>query len=304
MSYNVAIVGATGNVGREMLNILDEREFPVNKAFAIASRRSTGVEFFVWRQNAQMSGSGYLRFSQCDFALMSAGGDVSKEWSPKIGRTGRIVIDNSSAWRFDRRCRSWCPKSTRDALAGYRRKTLSRTRIARQHSWWWRLSRSMTPQGSSGWSSRPISPFPAPAKTRWTSFSGKPRAVFVARSDRRGRNSPSRSRSTSSRISTASWKTATRAKNGRWWPRRKKILDPKIKLTATCVRVPVFVGHSEAVTIEFERPITAEEAREILREAPGLLVVDKREDGGYITPVEAAGDFATYRQPHSRGPHR
>ena len=84
----------------------------------------------------------------------------------------------------------------------------------------------------------------------------------------------------------------------------KKILDPKIKLTATCVRVPVFVGHSEAVNIEFEKPITADEAREILREAPGVLVVDKREDGGYVTPVECVGDYATYRQPHPRGSDR
>ena len=81
----------------------------------------------------------------------------------------------------------------------------------------------------------------------------------------------------------------------------KKILDPKIKVTATCVRVPVFVGHSEAVNIEFEKPITVEEARAILREAPGIMVVDKREDGGYVTPIEAAGEFATYRLAHPRG---
>ena len=82
----------------------------------------------------------------------------------------------------------------------------------------------------------------------------------------------------------------------------QKILDPDIQVTATCVRVPVFIGHSEAVTIEFEKPITAERARAILREAPGVLVVDKREDGGYITPIECAGEDATYRQPHPQGP--
>ncbi len=293
MSYNVAIVGATGNVGREMLNILDEREFPVNKAFAIASRRSTGVEVSFGDKTLKCQDLATFDFSQCDFALMSAGGDVSKEWSPKIGRTGCVVIDNSSAWRYDIDVPLIVPEVNADAVVGYTKKNI----IANPNCSTAQLVVALKPLHDAATIKRVVvstyQSVSGAGKEAMDELWNQTKGIFVTDTPTPQHFTkqiafnviPHIDRFMEDGYTREEWKMMAET---------KKILDPKIKLTATCVRVPVFVGHSEAVTIEFERPITAEEAREILREAPGVLVVDKREDGGYITPVEAAGDFATY----------
>jgi aspartate-semialdehyde dehydrogenase len=293
MSYNVAVVGATGNVGREMLNILDEREFPVDQVFAIASRRSTGVEVSFGDKTLKCQDLATFDFSKCDFALMSAGSEVSKEWAPKIGRTGCIVIDNSSAWRYDIDVPLIVPEVNADAVAGYKQKYI----IANPNCSTAQLVVALKPlHDAAGIKRVVVSTYQSVSgagKDAMDELWNQTKGIFVTDAPTPEHFTKQIAFNVIPHIDTFMEDGSTR-EEWKMVAETKKILDPKIKLTATCVRVPVFVGHSEAVNIEFERPITVEEARAILREAPGLLVVDKREDGGYITPVEAVGDFATY----------
>lgn len=293
MGFKVAVVGATGNVGREMLNILEERGFPADEVVALASRRSQGTEVSYGDRTLKVKALDTYDFSDTDICLMSAGGEISKEWSPKIGKQGCVVIDNSSAWRYDAEVPLIVPEVNPDAIEGFRKKNI----IA-------------NPNCSTAQLVVALKPLHDVAKIRrvvvstYQSVSGagkegmdelfeQSRAVFVA--------DPVTAKKFTKRIAfnviphidvfmedgytKEEWKMVAET---------KKMLDPKIKLTATAVRVPVFIGHSEAVNIEFENPITPEEAREILREAPGCQVVDKHENGGYITPYESAGEDATY----------
>ncbi len=297
MSYNIAIVGATGNVGMEMMNILAEREFPVREVHAIASRRSVGREVSFGDKTLKCQDLETFDFSKVDFVLMSAGGETSKQWSPKIGKMGAIVIDNSSAFRYDAEVPLIVPEVNAHALEEYMARNDRKNIIANPNCSTAQLVVALKPlhdaakikrvvvatyQSVSGggkaamdelWTQTKgifVTDPPTPEKfTKQIAFNVIPHIdVFMDSGDTK-----------------EEWKMVAET---------KKILDPKIKLTATCVRVPVFVGHSEAVNIEFEREITADEARSILREAPGLLVVDKREDGGYVTPVECVGDYATF----------
>jgi aspartate-semialdehyde dehydrogenase len=293
MSYNVAVVGATGNVGREMLNILDEREFPVNEVFAIASRRSTGVEVSFGGKTLKCQDLETFDFSKCDFALMSAGGDVSKAWSPRIGATGCVVIDNSSAWRYDIDVPLVVPEVNADAVAGYRKKNI----IANPNCSTAQLVVALKPLHDFAIIKRV-----AVATYQSVSGAGKEamdelwnqtKGIFVTDTPTPEHFTKQIAFNVIPHIDRFMEDGSTR-EEWKMVAETKKILDPKIRLTATCVRVPVFVGHSEAVNIEFEKPISVKEARNILREAPGLLVVDKREDGGYITPIECVGEFATY----------
>ncbi|MFT4079736.1 aspartate-semialdehyde dehydrogenase [Rhodomicrobium lacus] len=293
MSYNVAVVGATGNVGREMLNILDEREFPVKEVFAIASRRSVGVEVSFGDKTLKCHDLATFDFSRCDFALLSAGGDVSKEWAPKIAKTGCVVIDNSSAWRYDIDVPLIVPEVNADAVAGFRKKNI----IANPNCSTAQLVVALKPLHDAATIKRVVvdtyQSVSGAGKEAMDELWNQTKGIFVT-------DAPTPEVFTKQiafnviphidvflddGFTKEEWKMVAET---------KKILDPKIKLVATAVRVPVFVGHSEAVHIEFENPISAKEARDILREAPGLLVVDKREDGGYITPVECVGEFATY----------
>jgi aspartate-semialdehyde dehydrogenase len=293
MSYNVAVVGATGNVGREMLNILDEREFPVNEVFAIASRRSTGVEVSFGDKTLKCQDLATFDFSKCDFALMSAGGDVSKEWSPKIGRTGCVVIDNSSAWRYDIDVPLIVPEVNADAVIGFKKKNI----IANPNCSTAQLVVALKPLHDVATIKRVVvstyQSVSGAGKDAMDELWNQTKGIFVTDMPTPEQFTkqiafnviPHIDRFMDDGYTREEWKMVAET---------KKILDPRIKLTATCVRVPVFVGHSEAVNIEFEKPISAQEARDVLREAPGLLVVDKREDGGYVTPVECVGDFATF----------
>jgi aspartate-semialdehyde dehydrogenase len=293
MSYNVAIVGATGNVGREMLNILAEREFPANEIFAIASRRSIGVEVSFGDKTLKCHDLEQFDFSKCDFALMSAGGDVSKEWSPRIGAQGCLVIDNSSAWRYDIDVPLVVPEVNANAVEGFKKKNI----IANPNCSTAQLVVALKPLHDVAKIKRVVvatyQSVSGAGKEAIDELWNQTRGIFVTDeptpevfTKQIAFNCiPHIDRFMEDGSTREEWKMVAET---------KKILDPKIKLTATCVRVPVFVGHSEAVNIEFEKPITADQARDILREAPGVLVVDKHEDGGYVTPVECVGDYATF----------
>jgi aspartate-semialdehyde dehydrogenase len=293
MGLRVAVVGATGNVGREMLAILEEREFPADEVAAIASRRSVGVEVSFGDKTLKCKDLETFNFAGYDVCLMSAGGKVSKEWSPKIGAQGCVVIDNSSAWRMDPRVPLIVPEVNADAIKDYDKLNI----IANPNCSTAQLVVALKPLHDHAKIKRVVvSTYQSVSGTGkdameelWT----QTRAIFV--NDDIVKEIypkqiafnviPHGGDFMEDGYTTEEWKMTVET---------KKILDPKIKLTATSVRVPVFVGHSEAVHIEFENPISDDEARAILREAPGLMVVDKREDGGYITPVEAAGEWATY----------
>jgi len=293
MGYKVAIAGATGNVGREMLSVLEERGFPADEVVPLASRRSQGTEVSYGDQTLKVKALDTYDFSDTDICLMSAGGSVSKEWSPKIGAQGCVVIDNSSAWRYDADVPLIVPEVNADAITGFTRKNI----IANPNCSTAQLVVALKPLHDAATIKRVVvatyQSVSGAGKEAMDELFTQTRAVFVS--------DPIENKKFPKRIAfnlipqidvfmedgftKEEWKMVAET---------KKILDPKIKLVATCVRVPVFVSHSEAVTIEFEKPISADEAREMLREAPGCLVVDKREPGGYVTPLEAAGEDATY----------
>lgn len=293
MGYKVAIVGATGNVGREMLDILSERGFPADEVVALASRRSVGTEVSFGDKTIKCKALENYDFSDTDICLMSAGGEVSKEWSPKIGRQGCVVIDNSSAFRYDSDVPLIVPEVNADAVAGFTKKNI----IANPNCSTAQLVVALKPLHDKATIKRVVvatyQSVSGAGKDAMDELFAQTRAVFVS--------DPVEAKKFPKRIAfnviphidvfmedgytKEEWKVMVET---------KKILDPKIKLTCTAVRVPVFISHSEAVNVEFENPISAEEATEILRNAPGVLVVDKREPGGYITPYEAAGEDATY----------
>src|SRR3954452_21456025 len=293
MGYKVAVVGATGNVGREMLNILDERKFPADEVVVLASRRSVGVEVSYGDRTLKVKALEHYDFSDVDICLMSAGGSVSKEWSPKIGAQGAIVIDNSSAWRMDPDVPLIVPEVNADAVVGFRRKGI----IANPNCSTAQLVVSLKPLHDKAVIKRVVvstyQSVSGAGKEAMEQLFSQTKSVFQL-NEVEATKFPKRIAFNvipqvdvfmEDGYTKEEWKMMVETKN---------IPDPKIKLTATCGRVPVFVSHSEAVNIEFENPITADEARDILRNAPGCLVIDKREPGGYVTPYEAAGEDATY----------
>src|SRR5215831_17331414 len=293
MGYKVAVVGATGNVGREMLTILDERKFPADEVVALASRRSVGVEVSYGDRTLKVKALEHYDFSDIDICLMSAGGSVSKEWSPKIGAAGAVVIDNSSAWRMDPDVPLIVPEVNADAAAGFTKKNI----IANPNCSTAQLVVALKPLHDKATITRVVvstyQSVSGAGKDAMDELFRQTKAVYVTEPPEPKKFTkqiafnviPHIDVFMDDGLTKEEWKMSAET---------KKILDPKIKLTATCVRVPVFVGHSEAVNVEFEEPITAEEARKILREAPGVLVVDQREPGGYVTPIECVGDYATF----------
>ena len=292
MGYRVAVVGATGNVGREMFNILEEVKFPVDKMHAIASRKSIGVEVSFGNEILKCEDLEQFDFSKVDLVLMSAGGSISKAWGEKIGAAGPIVIDNSSHFRMDPDVPLVVPEVNPEAV-----NSLPKNIIANPNCSTAQLVVALKPlhdeakikrvvvstyQSVSGAGKEGMDELwdqtkgvyvlgaPPPKKfTKQIAFNVIPHIdVFMEDG-----------------FTKEEWKMTVET---------QKILDPAIKLTATCVRVPVMVGHSESVNVEFETPLDEDEAREILREADGVVVVDKREDGGYITPKESQGEFPVY----------
>ena len=293
MGLKIAIVGATGNVGHEILNILDERKFPATEVVALASRRSQGKDVSYGDKTLKVKALETYDFTGTDICLMSAGGSVSGEWSPKIAAAGCIVIDNSSKWRTDPDVPLIIPEVNPDAIEGFRKKNI----IANPNCSTMQLLVALKPLHDAATIKRLVvstyQSVSGTGKAAMDELYNQTRAIFV--------NDPIVKEVYPKQIAfnviphggdfmedgqtTEEWKMIVET---------KKILDPKIKVTATVARVPVFVGHSESVNIEFEKPLDDDQAREILREAPGVLVIDKREDGGYITPVECVGDYATF----------
>ena len=293
MAYKVAVVGATGNVGREMLDILAERHFPVSEVVALASSRSIGTEVSFGDKTLKCKALDTYDFSDVDICLMSAGGAVSKEWAPKIGAQGCVVIDNSSAWRMDPDVPLIVPEVNADAAAGFTKKNI----IANPNCSTAQLVVALKPLHDAAKIKRVVvstyQSVSGAGKEGMDELFAQTRSVFVADSVE-AKKFPKRIAFNLIPQIDVFMEDGFTKEEWKMVAETKKILDPKIKLVATCVRVPVFIGHSEAVNIEFEKPISADEARDILREAPGVLVIDKHEPGGYITPHEAAGEDATY----------
>jgi len=291
----VVVVGATGNVGREMLNVLAEREFPIEELAAVASSRSTGdeIEFGETGKMLKVRNIEHFDFAGWDIALFSAGSDVAKVHAPRAAAAGCVVIDNSSFWRMDPDVPLIVPEVNPDAIAGYKVKNI----IA-------------NPNCSTAQMVVALKPLHDAAKIRrvvvatYQSVSGagkqgmdelfeQSRNIFVGDSSEPVKFTKQIAFNVIPHIDSFLDDGSTK-EEWKMVVETKKILGAKIRVHATCVRVPVFVGHSEALNIEFEDELSAEQAQDILREAPGVMLVDKREDGGYVTPVECVGDGATF----------
>src|ERR1700744_5738059 len=293
MGYRVAVVGATGNVGREMLNILEEVEFPVDKIHAIASRKSIGVEVG-WKAGViACEDVEQFDFSTVDVVLMSVSGSFSKEWSPKIGAAGPIVIDNSSAWRMDPDVPLIVPEVNPDDVSFAHKKNI----IANPNCSTAQLVVALKPLHDAAKIKRVVvSTYQSvcgAGKEGMDELWNQTKSVFVL--------GPSDPKKFPKQIAFnvipfigAFKDDGYTDEEAKMWNETHKMIDPAIKLTVTCVRVPVFVGHSESVNIEFESALDEDEARDILRDAPGVAVVDSRNDKGYITPKESQGEFAVY----------
>jgi aspartate-semialdehyde dehydrogenase len=295
MGYRVAVVGATGNVGREILNILAERQFPLDEVAAVASARSTGdlIDLGDSGEELKVRNLDHFDFAGWDMALFAAGSKVSETHVPRAAQAGCTVIDNSSLFRMDPDVPLIVPEVNADAIGGYRKKNI----IANPNCSTAQLVVALKPLHDAAKIKRVVvstyQSVSGTGKAGMDELFEQSRNIFVGDSNVPSvypkqiafNVIPQAGDFLEDGSTTEEWKLVVET---------KKILDPKIKVSATCVRVPVFVGHSEAVNIEFEREISAAEAQGILREAPGVMVVDKREAGGYVTPVEAVGEYATY----------
>ncbi|HEX9954765.1 MAG TPA: aspartate-semialdehyde dehydrogenase [Allosphingosinicella sp.] len=295
MGYRVVVVGATGNVGREMLNILAEREFPLDEVAAVASPRSAGsmIDFGDSGRELKVRSIEHFDFAEWDMALFAAGSAVSKEYAPKAAAAGCIVIDNSSLYRMDPDVPLVVPEVNAEAIAGYKKKNI----IANPNCSTAQMVVALKPlHDAFGIKRVVVSTYQSVSgagKSGMDELFEQSRNIFVGDANEpvfftkqiAFNVIPHIDEFLDDGSTKEEWKMVVET---------KKILDPKIKVTATCVRVPVFVGHSESINIEFEREVSAEEAQKILREAPGVMLVDKREDGGYVTPVECVGEYATY----------
>ncbi len=294
MGYRVVVVGATGNVGREMLNILAEREFPVDAITALASRRSLGTEVSFGDRTLKCKDLETFDFTGWDIAFFAIGSDGTKVHAPRAASQGCVVIDNSSLYRYDPEVPLVVPEVNAAAVDGYTRKNI----IANPNCSTAQMVVALKPLHDRARIKRVVV-----ATYQSVSGTGKD-AMDELWNQTKGMYVPGQEVAPSvypkqiafnviPHIDSFMEDGSTR-EEWKMVAETKKILDPKIKVTATCVRVPVFVGHSEAINIEFEDFLDEEEARDILREAPGVLVVDKREPGGYITPIDCVGDYATY----------
>jgi aspartate-semialdehyde dehydrogenase len=293
MGFKVAVVGATGNVGRVMLDILSERSFPASEVVAIASRRSQGTEVSFGDRTLKTKTLDTYDFSDIDICLMSAGGEVSKEWSPKIAAQGAVVIDNSSAWRYDADVPLIVPEVNADAVRGFTKKNI----IANPNCSTAQLVVALKPLHDFATIKRVVvstyQSVSGAGKEGEDELDRQTRSVYSLQ-DAEIKKFPKRIAFNLIPQIDVFMEDGFTKEEWKMMVETKKILDTKIKLTATCVRVPVFVSHSESVNVEFENPITVEEARAVLRSAPGIMVIDKHEPGGYATPIDATGEDATY----------
>ena len=294
MGYRVAVVGATGNVGREMLNILEEVAFPVDKIHALASRKSIGVKVSFGDREIPCEDIDRFDFSSVDIVLMSVSGSFSKEWSPKIGAAGPIVIDNSSAFRMDPDVPLIVPEVNPDDVSFARRKNI----IANPNCSTAQLVVALKPLHDRARIKRVVvstyQSVSGAGKEGMDELFDQTKNVFVLGATP-PKKFPKQIAFNVIPFIGAFGEDGYTDEEAKMWKETHKMLDPDIALTVTCVRVPVMVGHSESVNIEFHEPLDEDEARDILREAPGLVVIDSRtDDQGYITPKEAQGEFPVF----------
>ena len=293
MGYRFAIIGATGNVGTEMLEILAESDVEVDEVYAVASRKSVGRVVSFGDKEIKCVDLESFDFSKVDIALMSAGGDISKVWSPKIAAKGAIVIDNSSAWRMDPGVPLVVPEVNADAVS-----EMKKGIIANPNCSTIQMVVALKPLHDRAKIKRVV-------VSTYQSVSGggkkcmdelweQTKSVFHPQATFKPYNFPKQIAFNVIPQIDVFMEGGDTKEEWKMKAETMKILDPSVKVSATCVRVPTFVGHAEALNIEFEQELSADEARSILRESPGLLVVDKQEDGGYITPIECVGEYATY----------
>ncbi len=293
MGYRVAVVGATGNVGREMLNILEELKFPVDKIHAIASRKSIGVEVSFGDRILKCEDIAQFDFASVDLVLMSVSGTFSKEWSPKIGAAGPIVIDNSSAFRMDPDVPLVVPEVNPDDVEWANRRNI----IANPNCSTAQLVVALKPLHDMAKIKRVVvstyQSVSGAGKEGMDELFDQTKNVFVLGATPPNKFPKQIAFNVIPFIGEFQDDGYTDEEQ-KMWKETHKILDADIKLTVTCVRVPVMVGHSEAVNVEFHNPIDEDEARDVLREAPGLIVIDKRDSTGYMTPKEAQGEHPVF----------
>ena len=294
MGYNIVVVGATGNVGHEMLNILAERAFPIDKIAALASRKSLGTEVSFGEKTLKTQDLDTFDFTGWDMALFAVGSEATKKYAPLAAKAGCVVIDNSSLYRYDAEIPLIVPEVNPQDVHMYKNKMI----IANPNCSTAQMVVALKPlhdrakikrvvvstyQAVSGAGKDAMDELWDQTKSMYNPTDNKPKQVFTKQIA--FNVIPHIDVFMDSGDTKEEWKMVVET---------KKILGKSVKVTATCVRVPVFVGHSESINIEFEEFLDEDEARDILREAPGIMVIDKRENGGYVTPVECAGDFATF----------
>ncbi|MDH3596314.1 MAG: aspartate-semialdehyde dehydrogenase [Rhodospirillales bacterium] len=294
MGYKVAVAGATGAVGREILTTLAERAFPADDVVALASERSAGVEVSFGEDDVlKVQDLSSFDFKGTDIVLSSPGAKVSAEQSPRAARAGAVVIDNTSQFRMDPDVPLIVPEVNPDDIAGYTRRHI----IANPNCSTIQMVLALKPLHELARIRRVVV-----ATYQSTSGAGKDamdelfnqtRGVYV--------NEPVRPEQFTKQIAfnvipqiDVFMEDGSTKEEWKMVVETKKILDPSILVTATCVRVPVFIGHAEAVNLEFENPVDEDEARRALRNQPGVTVIDRRADDGYVTPAECAGEDAVF----------
>lgn len=300
MGYKVVVVGATGNVGREMLNILAERQFPLVDIAAVASSRSTGdlVDFGDSGRSLKVQNLEHFDFAGWDIALFAAGSGPTEIHAPRAAAAGCTVIDNSSLFRMDPDVPLIVPEVNPQAIDGYRKRNI----IANPNCSTAQMVVALKPLHDAAIIKRVVvstyQSVSGAGKEGMDELFEQSRGIFVGDATSPAKFTKQIAFNVIPHIDSfvgpeTDYDGYTKEEL-KMAQETNKILDPNILVTATCVRVPVFVGHSEAIHIEFENPISAKEAQAILREAPGIMLFDKREDGGYITPIECVGEYATY----------
>ncbi|MEM6945324.1 MAG: aspartate-semialdehyde dehydrogenase, partial [Pseudomonadota bacterium] len=294
MGYRVAVLGATGAVGREMLNILAEREFPADEVHALASRRSLGTDVSYGEKTLKTRDVEQFDWSTVDIALFAAGSEASKTYAPRAAKAGAVVIDNSSLYRYEPDIPLIVPEVNPDAIEGFSKRNI----IANPNCSTAQMVVALKPLHDRAQIKRVV-------VSTYQSVSGAGKdGMDELWNQTKGLYVPGQEVDPAKFQKQIAFniipqiddfmEDGSTKEEWKMVAETKKIVDPTIKVHATCVRVPVFVGHSEAVWVEFEEPLDEDEAREILRQAPGIMVVDKREPGGYVTPVDCVGDFATF----------
>ncbi|MBW7852136.1 MAG: aspartate-semialdehyde dehydrogenase [Rhodospirillales bacterium] len=294
MGYRVAVIGATGNVGREMLQTLADRQFPVDEVVALASERSVGKEVsFGEDQVLKVKDLATYDFKGCDIALSSPGAKVSAVHSPRAAAAGCVVVDNTSHFRMDPDVPLVVPEVNAKAIAGYTKRGI----IANPNCSTIQMVVALKPLHDRFKIKRVVvatyQSVSGAGKEGMDELFEQTRAIYV--------NDPVKKQKFTKQIAfnviphiDVFMEDGATKEEWKMTAETRKILDPDVAVHATCVRVPVFIGHSEAVNVEFEKPVDEDEAREILRKAPGVSVIDYRANEGYVTPVECAGEDAVY----------